>query len=180
MTSFINDAPGGRRGGSGLTLLVLDRAAIMALNLPGGTTWNWSRGLGVEIRREAKDLLIAGGHVDSGALLRSTDYSIVPVGMGVQINVRASSRHALWFILGTLPHEEQVQRTIVYANDPPKGSRAFNAGFRAGDEDVGYMKFFWIKGGFTRYEHRVWHPGWHGYNYLDEAKLDVLIQRGII
>lgn len=154
-----------------VSVLVLDRAAIAAMGLPGGQIYRWGARLGREVKEEAQALLVLHG-AGPGPLWESVASSSVPVAPmpGVQVNVRAGTDHALFYIKGTRPHIETTvgRRTTVYRSGPHKGRT-----------DWGFMKFFWLRGGFTRWEQTVFHPGWRGYNFLDEAKDHVLLARGI-
>lgn len=155
-----------RGGDRGVTHLVLDRAAIARMFIPGGMVYRWGRSLGREISLVAKGLLRPGQGYVTGELQRSVDSSVVPVGEGVQVNVRATARHALFYVLGTRPHTIHSERTIVY-----QGGRF------AGLTDRGWMKF--TSHGERVYAQTVQHPGFRGRNFLDEAKVMVLERRGI-
>lgn len=161
------------RESGGVSVLVLNRAKIAAMGLPGGMIYKWASAIGDETKEEARGLLISHGSFKTGRLFESTKSSATPVVPlpGVQINVRATADHALYYIKGTRPHVISTvgKRKIVY-----------QSGRHKGEEDWGFMKFFWFKGGFIRYEQSVFHPGWHGYNYLDDAKEIVLARHHII
>lgn len=155
----------GRGGGEfgferGVTLLVLDRAAIARLFLPGGDVYRWGRNLGIEVAEVAKGLLYPGHGYRTGALQRSVDSSVVPVGQGVQVNVRATASHAIYYIAGTRPHRIEP-RTFIR---PETGKRA-------------WLRF--EANGGVRFAKAVNHPGTRGHNFLDEAKEAVLLRRGI-
>lgn len=161
---------GGEFGGTehGLTLLVLDRVAIERMFLPAGTVFRWAAVLGREVEEEAKAQLFPGHGYVTGDLERSVSHSTVPVLQGVQVNVRATARHAVFYIKGTLPHTIESKRIITV-----------QSGKFAGQQQQGWMKFFWFKAGQTVYAQHVDHPGFRGRNFLNIAKNLVLIRRGI-
>lgn len=160
----------------GLTLLVLDRVAIARMFLPTGMVFRWSAELGREVEADAKALLtpghgvsLTGSHGEPpGTLRRSVGHSTVPVLEGVQVNVRATARSAVFYIKGTRPHVIESSRTTTYRSGP-----------NAGQVGQGWMKFFWIRAGKIVYAQHVNHPGFRGRNFLNEAKDAVLLRRGI-
>jgi hypothetical protein len=97
--------PGGARSrsGGGITVLVLNRAAIAGFNFPGGMTYRWVREKARLIQLRAAVKLGPGHGLRTGELLRSLGSSATPTGGGVVGNVRATARHAYWYHEGNGP-----------------------------------------------------------------------------
>lgn len=102
------------RAGGGITVLVLDRAAIEAFNLPGGMTWNWANTFVARVEDLARLSLVPGHGFRSGELSRSLGHSATPTVHGVVASVRATARHAIFYHNGTA----EQGLGYIYAHEP--------------------------------------------------------------
>lgn len=157
----------GRGGGEfgferGITVLVLDHAAFLRMNLPGGMTYRFVRNLGIEIEGVAKANLRPGHGYATGHLAESIGSSATPAGEAVVGNVRASASYAKYVHDGTAPHHIRA-----------KFGGALK--FTRYSYNTGKVKKFVFK-----YPRGVNHPGHPAPNpFLTDAMNSVLIERGI-
>jgi hypothetical protein len=158
---------GGDFGSShGITVLVLDRAAIARMNFPGGMTYTWARNLGLEIALRARSSLLPGRGYRTGELQRSVGSSVTPTAGSVVMNVRATASHALYYHEGTAPH--RIARNAPLIRD--SNGRIVSGVLR-------YRKFREL-GGYS-FAPEVMHPGYGGHPFLTDAMDQVLLFRGI-
>lgn len=157
MTSALRGRGSGDYGfDDGFTILVLDRAKIAAMMLPGGMVYSFTKKTVEEIELVAKAKLLPGRGFRTGELSRSVGHSVTPTAGTVVGSVRATSRHAIFYHNGTIGHRIEPRR--------PDGVLAFR-----------------IFHGFSEviYARSVWHPGFAGHPFLREAQDEVLSARGI-
>lgn len=148
------------RSAGGITLLVLNPAAIQREYEPGGITWRYFRDIARETAEVAKAKLIPGRGYRTGELQRSVDFSVTPVPNGLQANVRASANHALYYHEGTANHGTgYIYPRHVYASGQQPRLRFVSRGRR------------WD---LPRVRGQVGHP------FLNDAKTEVLQAHGII
>lgn len=163
----------GRGGGdfgfdNGITILVLNRARLETLGLPGGMVYRWATNLGREMALVAQNKLVPGHGYRTGELRRSISHSVTPAGGSVAMNVRASAKHAVFYHEGTRPHHEE-------ANPPKKFMHWVDLGFSPG---VGGFSIAEL--GASHFARAVSHPGYHGTPFLRDAQREVLAARGIL
>lgn len=155
-----------RGEGRGITVLVLDRAAIARMNFPGGMTYTWARNLGLEIALRARSSLVPGRGYRTGELQRSVGSSVTPTVGSVVMNVRATAPHALYYHQGTPPHT--IARNAPLIRD--SNGRIISGVLRF----RGYREL-----GTYAFAPEVPHPGYRGHPFLTDAMDQVLLFRGI-
>lgn len=150
------------RAGGGGNLLIINHAALAAMNVPGGMTWKFTTRIVREVEVDAKSRLLPGRGLRTGELRRSVQHSTTPVPGGVVGHVRATAKHAILYHDGFRPH-------VIHANHVSSNPSKEAA-----------LEFRLYHGlGAPMYRAKVNHPGFRGHPFLSDAMHWVLAAHGI-